>query len=71
MLSAKAVVNFTLLVIVVPYIIRTSMSSTTIHGSDVRLNILGAEISIAISVIGVLFVALASKFWMLLAGKRR
>ena len=71
MLSAKAVVNFILLVIVVPYIIRTSMSSTTIHGSDVRLNILGAEISIAISVIGVLFVALASKFWMLLAGKRR
>lgn len=71
MLSAKAIVNFTLLAIVVPRIIRTSMSSRTIHGSEVRLNILGAEISIAISVLGVLCVALASKFWMLLAGKRR
>ena len=69
MLSAKAIVNFTLLAIVVPRIIRTSMSSRTIHGSEVRLNILGAEISIAISVIGVLCVALASTFWMLLAGK--
>ncbi|USP82389.1 uncharacterized protein yc1106_09663 [Curvularia clavata] len=42
------------------------MSSRTIHGSEVRLNILGAELSIAISVVGVLCVALAFKFWMLL-----
>lgn len=69
MLSAKAIVNFTLLAIVVPRIIRNSMSSRTVHGSEVLLNILGAEISIGISVVGVLCVALASKFWMLLAGK--
>jgi hypothetical protein len=69
MLSAKALVNFTLLAIVVPRIIRTSMSSRAVHGSEVRLNILGAEVSIAVSVVGVLCVALASKFWMLLAGK--
>jgi hypothetical protein len=67
MLSAKALVNITLLTVVVPRIIRTSMSSKTVHGSEVRLNYLGAEASIAISVIGVLCVALAFRFWMLLA----
>ncbi|XP_014559253.1 hypothetical protein COCVIDRAFT_92226 [Bipolaris victoriae FI3] len=67
MLSAKALVNFTLLAIIVPRIIRTSMSSKTVHGSEVRLNIIGAEVSIAVSVVGVLCVALASRFWMLLA----
>ncbi|KAF2691902.1 hypothetical protein K458DRAFT_411606 [Lentithecium fluviatile CBS 122367] len=66
MLSAKAIVNFTLLAILVPRIIRTSMASKTVHGSEVRLNYLGAEVSIAVSVIGVLCVALSFKFWMLL-----
>jgi hypothetical protein len=66
MLSAKAIVNFTLLAIIVPRIIRNSMSTTTVHGSEVRLNFLGAEASILISVVGVLCVALAAKFWMLL-----
>lgn len=69
MLSAKALVNFTLLAIVVPRIIRTSMETSTVRGSEVRLNIFGAEICIAISVVGVLCVAMASRFWMLLAGK--
>jgi hypothetical protein len=45
------------------------MASKTVHGSEVRLNYLGAEASILISVIGVLCVALAFKFWMLLAGE--
>ncbi|KAI8937449.1 hypothetical protein NX059_005171 [Plenodomus lindquistii] len=67
MLSAKALVNFTLLAIVVPRIIRASMSTKSVHGSEVRLNYLGAEASIIVSVIGVLCVALAFKFWMLLA----
>ncbi|EOA81596.1 uncharacterized protein SETTUDRAFT_143245 [Exserohilum turcica Et28A] len=67
MLSAKALVNFTLLAIVVPRIIRTSMETSTVRGSEVRLNIFGAEICIAISVVGVLCVAMASRFWMLLA----
>lgn len=69
MLSAKAIVNFTLLAIVVPRIISNSMSSKVVHGSEVRLNYLGAEISILISVVGVLCVALAFKFWMLLTGE--
>jgi hypothetical protein len=68
MLSAKAIVNFGLLAILVPRIIRTSMSSKTVHGSEVRLNYLGAELSIAVSVLGVLCVALSFKFWMLLTG---
>lgn len=69
MLSAKALVNFTLLAILVPRIIRKSMSSKSVHGSEIRLNYIGAEISILVSVIGVLCVALAFKFWMLLTGK--
>ncbi|KAH6620041.1 major facilitator superfamily domain-containing protein [Boeremia exigua] len=67
MLSAKAIVNFTLLAIIVPRLIRKSMSSRAVHGSEVRLNYLGAEISILISIVGVLCVALAFQFWMLLA----
>ncbi|KAF2643483.1 hypothetical protein P280DRAFT_254189 [Massarina eburnea CBS 473.64] len=66
MLSAKAIVNFLLLAILVPRIIRTSMSSEVVHGSEIRLNYLGAEVSIAISVIGVFCVALSFKFWVLL-----
>jgi hypothetical protein len=66
MLSAKAVVNFTLLAIIVPRVIRKSMSTRTVQGSEIRLNYLGAEASILISVIGVLCVAIAFEFWMLL-----
>lgn len=66
MLSAKAVINFTLLAIIVPRIIRKSMSSKTVQSSEIRLNYLGAEYSILISVVGVLCVALAFQFWMLL-----
>lgn len=66
MLSAKAIVNFTLLAIIVPRIIRKSMLTTAAHGSEVRLNVIGAEASILVSVVGVLGVALALKFWMLL-----
>ncbi|KAF2791103.1 hypothetical protein K505DRAFT_364116 [Melanomma pulvis-pyrius CBS 109.77] len=66
MLSAKALVNIVLLTVVVPRVIRASMSSKTVHGSEIRLNYLGAEASIAVSVVGVLCVALAFKFWMLL-----
>ncbi|KAG9189791.1 hypothetical protein G6011_06659 [Alternaria panax] len=65
LLSAKALVNLTLLAVIVPRIIRTSISSKSVQGSDVRLNILGAEVSIAVSVLGVLCIALAGRFWML------
>jgi hypothetical protein len=67
MLSAKAIVNFTLLAIVVPKIIKSSTNA--VYRSEVRVFYIGAEISILVSVVGVLFVALALKFWMLLAGK--
>ncbi|KAF1913819.1 major facilitator superfamily domain-containing protein [Ampelomyces quisqualis] len=67
MLSAKAIVNFTLLAVIVPRIIRSSMASEAVHGSEIRLNYLGAEISILASVVGVLCVALSFKFWVLLA----
>ncbi|KAF2653954.1 hypothetical protein K491DRAFT_694262 [Lophiostoma macrostomum CBS 122681] len=67
MLSAKALVNFTLLTLIVPRIIRSSLSSKTVHGSETRLNYLGAQTSILISVVGVLGVALAARFWMLMA----
>lgn len=69
MLSTKALVNFTLLAIIVPRIIRASMSTKTVHGSEIRLNYLGAEISILVSIVGVLCIAVASKFWMLLTGE--
>ncbi|KAH8710186.1 major facilitator superfamily domain-containing protein [Phaeosphaeriaceae sp. PMI808] len=67
MLSAKAIVNFTLLAIVVPRLIKSSMTSKAVHGSEIRLNYMGAQTSILVSVVGVLCVALAFKFWMLLA----
>ncbi|KAL5373155.1 hypothetical protein DPSP01_012957 [Paraphaeosphaeria sporulosa] len=67
MLSAKAIVNFTLLAIVVPRVVKSSASWKAVHGSEVRMNYAGAQISILISVVGVLCVALAFKFWMLLA----
>ncbi|KAL5447892.1 hypothetical protein PMIN07_001833 [Paraphaeosphaeria minitans] len=67
MLSAKAIVNFTLLAILVPRVVKSSASSKAVHGSEARLNYAGAQISILASVVGVLCVALAFKFWMLLA----
>ncbi|KAF2109302.1 hypothetical protein BDV96DRAFT_244721 [Lophiotrema nucula] len=67
MLSIKASVNIVILAFVVPRIIQASISSRTVHGSEVRLNYLGAEASILISIVGVLFIALAAKIWMLLA----
>lgn len=67
MLSAKSIVNFTLLAIVIPRIIKSSTEA--MHGSEVRVSFNGAIVSILVSVVGVLCVALASKFWILLAGE--
>lgn len=64
----KALVNFILLVYIVPRAIYASMSSKPVKGSEVRLNYLGAESSILVSVFGVFCIALAFKFWMLLIG---
>jgi len=68
LLSAKALVNLTLLVVVVPRLIRTSISAKAVRGDDVRLNVMGARVSIAVSVLGVLCIAVAGRFWMLLIG---
>ena len=68
MLSAKALVNIVLLTVFVPRIIRASIASKSVHGSEIRLNFLGAEISILISILGVLCVAMSFKIWMLLTG---
>jgi len=69
MLSVKAIVNFVLLAVVVPRMVKASMSRKVAHGHEARLNYIGAEISILVSVVGVLCVALAFRFWMLLGGK--
>ncbi|KAF2205952.1 hypothetical protein GQ43DRAFT_490226 [Delitschia confertaspora ATCC 74209] len=66
LLSTKALVNVTLLTVIVPRIIKASSTSKTVHNSEVRLNFLGAEGSIAVSILGVLCVAMSSKFWMLI-----
>ena len=71
LLSAKALVNFTLLALLIPRLIAASTSSKAVRGSETRLNILGAQTSIFISVLGVLCIALSIKFWMLLAGSFR
>lgn len=43
------------------------MATAAVYGSEIRLNFLGAEASIIVSIVGVLCVAVAFKFWMLLA----
>ena len=68
LLSAKALVNIVLLTVFVPRIIRASIASKSVHGSEIRLNFLGTEISILISILGVLCVAMSFKIWMLLTG---
>ncbi|KAF2022076.1 hypothetical protein BU24DRAFT_417727 [Aaosphaeria arxii CBS 175.79] len=66
MLSTKALVNVVLLTVIIPRIVRSSLPSKSIQGSEVRFNYLCAEASIAISVVGVLFVAFAAEIWLLL-----
>jgi hypothetical protein len=70
MLSAKAIVNFTLLVVIVPRLSSwCRFSSKRVHGAGVWDSFVLARVSIFVSVLGVLCVALAARFWMLLGGK--
>jgi hypothetical protein len=70
MLSAKAIVNFTLLVLIVPRLSSWHRpSSNRVHGAGVWDSFVLARVSILVSVLGVLCVALAARFWMLLAGE--
>ncbi|OCL11777.1 hypothetical protein AOQ84DRAFT_286541 [Glonium stellatum] len=66
LLSTKALVNIVLLTVFVPRVIRASIASKSVHGSEIRLNFLGAETSILISILGVLCIAMSFKIWMLL-----
>jgi hypothetical protein len=70
MLSAKAIVNFTLLVLIVPRLsIWCRPHSKRMHGAGVWDSFVLARASIFVSVLGVLCVALAARFWMLLGGE--
>jgi hypothetical protein len=68
MLSAKAIVNIALLVVVVPRLL--ALQPKGVHGSGVQDNYVFAILSILVSVVGVLCVAMAFKFWMLLGGEK-
>jgi hypothetical protein len=67
MLSAKAIVNIALLVVIVPRLL--ALQPPGVHGTGVQDNYVFAGVSILISVVGVLCVALAFRFWMLLGGE--
>jgi hypothetical protein len=67
LLSAKALVNIILLTVIVPRVIRASMATKRVHGSENRVNYLGIEASILVSILGVLCIALSSQIWMLSA----
>jgi hypothetical protein len=70
MLSAKAIVNFTLLVLIVPRLSSWHRPNLNrVHGAGVWNSFVLARGSILVSVLGVLCVALAARFWMLLAGE--
>jgi hypothetical protein len=68
LLSGKAIVNFVLLTVIIPNLLRTRHSSAHADSSAVssgRANIRYANICLAISVVGALTIAIAAKIWML------
>ncbi|KAK1974549.1 major facilitator superfamily transporter [Colletotrichum cereale] len=67
-LSAKAVVNFTLLTVIIPAILRSSQKRSLPVPPEVvshRMNMHYAKICLVISVLGALAIALATQIWML------
>ncbi|KAK2009537.1 major facilitator superfamily transporter [Colletotrichum eremochloae] len=67
-LSAKAVVNFTLLTIIIPAILRSSQQRSLHNPPEVashRMNMYYAKICLVISILGALAIALATQIWML------
>jgi MFS family permease len=67
LLSAKAVVNVTLLIIIVPSLVQIAANRFSM--SPRRINIIAAEISIIISVIGVFVIAISPNMRLLIPGK--
>ncbi|OLN87449.1 hypothetical protein CCHL11_09121 [Colletotrichum chlorophyti] len=68
LLSAKAVVNFTLLAVVIPSILRSRQKKTRHVPPELashRMNMHYANICLTVSVLGALAIALATKVWML------
>jgi hypothetical protein len=63
LLSVKAAVNIVLLTAVVPTVISILLKRPQFNG--VRINLYGAERSLALSVVGAIFVATSVKMWML------
>jgi hypothetical protein len=63
LLSVKALVNVTLLTIIIPSLIHLASSRFGISGKDI--NIAGARINIVISIVGALCIALAAKIGVL------
>ncbi|EFQ35984.1 major facilitator superfamily transporter [Colletotrichum graminicola] len=68
LLSAKAVVNFTLLTVIVPAILRSGQKRSLHIPPEVvshRMNMCYAKICLVISILGALAIALATQIWML------
>ncbi|KZL65984.1 major facilitator superfamily transporter [Colletotrichum tofieldiae] len=68
LLSAKAVVNFTLLTVIIPAILRSSQKRSRHIPPEIashRMNMYYAQICLAISILGAFSIALAAQIWML------
>ncbi|KAF4967047.1 hypothetical protein FSARC_5338 [Fusarium sarcochroum] len=67
LLSGKAIVNFTLLTVIIPKLLRSAqkLESDDESGSVDKSNIRHATLCLIVSVIGALGIAVASKIWML------
>ncbi|KAL1615132.1 hypothetical protein SLS54_009214 [Diplodia seriata] len=67
LLSIKAAVNITLLALVIPMTMRTLLKR--MPGKEVRLNYSGAQISLAVSILGALSIAAAGTVGLLMCGE--
>lgn len=64
LISGKAVVNFVLLTVVIPRVLRSSAASSSSLSSD-KINIRFANACFLVSVLGALAIALAATIWLL------
>ncbi|GKT47568.1 MFS efflux pump atnC [Colletotrichum spaethianum] len=68
LLSAKAVVNFTLLTVIIPAILRSSQRKSRHIPPELashRMNMYYAKICLVVSIFGALAIALATQIWVL------
>lgn len=66
LLSAKAVVNVLLLTVLVPYFV--GLATRKLRASSTQINVVAAEICIAISVAGAIWISLAAQIQVLITG---